>query len=125
YGWSKDTTRYLLAGLLVAGEVKLRIAGADVTVRGDVASDALKNNNSFNRVGVGLRSEGKPTAEAKARAVERLLSLTGETVLPLEDEISKIVIKCFPKFQRDYAALATQLRSLDLPGVERAENIQD
>ena len=34
-------------------------------------------------------------------------------------------MKCFPQFQRDYAALATKLQDLDLPGVERAETIQD
>jgi len=125
YGWSKDTTRYLCAALLIAGDIKLRIAGVDVTVRGDAASEALKNNNSFNKIGVALRGDSRPSPEAKARAAERLLSLTGDTVLPLEDDISKAVIKCFPQRQRDYAALAMQLKTLDLPGVERAENIQD
>jgi hypothetical protein len=124
YGWSKDTTRYLIAGLLIAGDIKLRIAGADVTVRGDAATEALKNNNSFNKIGVALR-DSRPSPEAKARAAERLLSLTGDTVLPLEDDISKAVIKCFPQLQRDYAALAMQLKTFSLPGVERAENIQD
>ena len=124
YGWSKDTTRYLSAALLIAGDIKLRIAGVDVTVRGDAATEALKNNNSFNKIGVALR-DSRPAPEAKARAAERLLSLTGDNVLPLEDDISKAVIKCFPQLQRDYAALAMQLKTLDLPGVERAENIQD
>jgi hypothetical protein len=124
YGWSKDTTRYLCAALLIAGDIKLRIAGVDVTVRGDAATEALKNNNSFNKIGVALR-DSRPSPEAKARAAERLLNLTGDTVLPLEDDISKAVIKCFPKLQRDYAALTTQLKALNLPGVERAENIQD
>jgi hypothetical protein len=45
--------------------------------------------------------------------------------LPLEDEISKAVIKCFPQLQRDYAALAMQLKTLGPPAVERAENTQD
>jgi len=124
YGWSKDTTRYLIAALLIAGDIKLRIAGVDVTVRGDAATEALKNNNSFNKIGVALR-DSRPSPEAKARAAERLLSLTGDTVLPLEDDISKAVTKCFPQLQRDYAALAMQLKTFTLPGVERAENIQD
>lgn len=124
YGWSKETTRYLCAALLVAGDIKLRIAGVDVTVRGDAATEALKNNNSFNKVGVGLR-DSRPSPEAKARAAERLLSLTGDTVLPLEDDISKAVIKCFPLLQRDYSALAMQLKTFSLPGVERADAIQD
>jgi hypothetical protein len=73
---------------------------------------------------VALRNS-RPSPEAKARAAERLLSLSGDTVLPLQDDISKAVIKCFPQLQRDYAALAMQLRTLGLPGVECAENVQD
>ena len=124
YGWSKDTTRYLVAALLVAGEIKLRIAGADVTVRGPDSIEGLKNNNGFNKIGVALR-DSRPSPEAKGRAADRLLSLTGDTVLPLEDEISKAVIKYFPQFQRDYAALPSQLERYGLQGAERAEAIQD
>lgn len=123
-GWSKDTTRYLVATMLVAGEVKLRIAGADVTVRGDAAVEALKNNNSFNKIGVSLR-DGRPFPDALLRASERLLTLTGENVMPLEADISKAVMKHFPAFQRDYAALAHQLTTCGLNGVDRAETIQD
>ena len=37
YGWSKDTIRYLIAALLYAGEIKLRVSGQDITVRGQAA----------------------------------------------------------------------------------------
>src|SRR5690606_20469368 len=40
-------------------------------------------------------------------------------------EVSKAVLKHFPDFQREYAALKTQLQNLNLPGTERAERIQD
>ena len=123
-GWSKDTTRYVVAALLIGGEIKLRVAGADVTVNGDVAIEALKNNNSFNKVGVALR-DSRPSAEALMRASDRLLDLTGESFVPVEGDIAKGVIKHFPVFQRDYAALATRLENLDLPGADRAETIQD
>jgi hypothetical protein len=123
-GWSKDTTRYLVSAALVAGEVKLRIAGADVTVRGDVATEALRNNNSFNKIGVSLR-DSKPSPDAMLRASERLLTLTGENLMPLEAEISKAVTKHFPEFQRDYAPLAHQLKACGLNGIDRAEAIQN
>ncbi len=125
YGWSKDTTRYIIAALLIGGEIKLRIGGADVTVNGDVATEALKNNNSFNKVGVALRTDGKPTLEAMSRTIDRLLDLTGDMVVPVESDIAKAVIKYFPVFQRDYASLATKLGNLGLAGVDRAETIQD
>ncbi len=125
YGWSKDTTRYIIAALLIGGEIKLRVAGADVTVAADAASEGLKNNNNFNKVGVSLRGDSRPSPEALMRASDRLLDLTGESVVPVEGDIAKAVTKHFPIFQREYAALATKLKSLNLAGVDRAETIQD
>ena len=52
FGWSPDTLRYLVAALLVAGDVKLKVSGKEVTVNGQQAIDALKNNNAFKPIGV-------------------------------------------------------------------------
>ncbi len=125
YGWSKDTTRYLVAALLVGGEIKLRVSGQDITVRGDTAVQVLSNTTSFNKIGVALRSEGKPSPEMRLRASERLLELTGENVLPLEEDISKGVMRHFPDFQQDFAPLCAQLKNLELPGVDIAQSVQD
>lgn len=124
FGWSKDTTRYLTAALLVAGEIKLRVSGQDITVRGDVAIESLKNTINFNKIGVALRAS-KPLPEALLRAAERLLELTGEMVLPLEEEISRSAMKHFPDFQQDFAPLGEQLKNLKLPGVDIAHSIQE
>lgn len=124
YGWSKDTMRYLIAAMLIAGEIKLRVSGEDITVRGEAAINSIKNTNSFNKIGIALRNT-KPPLGYLDRARERLLKLTGEDVLPLEDEISKSVIKHFPDFQQDYAPLAVQLSNLGLPGIEKAKSIQE
>jgi len=124
YGWSKDTLRYLIAALLVGGEIRLRVSGEDITVRGATAVESLKTNAAFNRVGVDLRDGGIPP-ESLIRAAERLLELTGEDVLPLEDDISKVVTRRFPDLQRDYAYLPSDLRNLQLAGPERADGIGD
>jgi hypothetical protein len=124
FGWSKDTTRYLLSALLVAGLIKLRIAGADVTVRGESAIESLRNNNSFKKAGVALR-HSTISPESKIRAAERLLDLTGEQVMPLEQDISEGVMKHFPSLLNTYAPLQTRLRSCNLPGSERAADLQD
>ena len=34
FGWSPDTVRYMIAALLIAGEVKLKVSGREVTVAG-------------------------------------------------------------------------------------------
>jgi len=122
FGWSPDTLRYILAAMLVAGEIKLKVSGREVTTAGQQAIEALKTNNSFKSVGVALRDE-RPSIETLARAAERLTELIGETILPLEPEISKVATKHLPGFQHDYAPLAEKLSALQLAGVERVRSL--
>lgn len=118
FGWSADTTRYILAIMLMAGEIKLKVSGREVTAAGQQAIDALKNNNAFKTVGVALRDE-RPSMDTLARASERLTELLGDLVIPLEQEISKAAAKHFPRFAHDYGALAEKLDGLGLAGSER------
>lgn len=122
YGWSQDTLRYLIAAMLIAGEIKLKVAGREVTVNGQQAIDALKTNNSFKSVGITLREE-RPSNEILAKAADRITELSGENILPLEDEISKATTKLFPQLQQDYSPIAEKLKSLDLPGVDRLDTL--
>jgi hypothetical protein len=118
FGWSPDTTRYIVAAMLMAGEIKLTVSGRQVTAAGQQAIDALKTNNSFKQVGVALRDE-RPSNETLARAAERLTELVGETVIPLEPEINKAAAKHFPRFQHDYGSLSERLRGIGLAGADR------
>ncbi len=122
FGWSPDTLRYLLAAMLMAGEIKLKVGGREVTVNGQQAVDALKTNNSFKSVGVSLR-EDKPSMEVLALAAARLTELSGDLVVPLEDAISKATTKLFPSLQQHYAPLAEKLKSIGLPGVDRLDSL--
>ena len=124
YGWSPDTLRYILAAMLTAGEIKLKVSGREVTARGQQAIDALKTNNAFKNVGVSLRHD-RPSMEVLSRASERLTELTGEPVVPLEDEVSKAAAKELPKLQTRYASLGERLRRLKLPGAQRVESLQN
>jgi uncharacterized protein DUF6079 len=118
FGWSPDTLRYLVAALLWAGEIKLKVSGREVKVNGQQAIDALRTNNTFKPVGVALRAE-RPSNEVLARAAERMTDLVGDMVIPLEDEISNTATKHFPQFQLRYGPLVTKLEALGLPGVEK------
>lgn len=122
FGWSPDTTRYILAAMLMAGEIKLKVSGREVTAAGQQAIDALKTNNSFKQIGVALRDE-RPSIETLARAAERLTELVGDMVIPLEQEISKAAAKYFPRFQHDYGALAERLSGLGLAGSDRIRSL--
>src|SRR2546425_13137441 len=58
------------------------------------------------------------------RAATRLLSVTGQNILPMPQNVSRGVQEHFPKFQRDYASLAAELTAAGLPGTERAGRLQ-
>jgi len=122
YGWSPDTLRYLVAALLLAGEIKLKVSGREVTVNGQQAIEALRTNNSFKPVGVALR-DGRPSMAVLARAAQRLTELLGEPVIPLEDEISKAAARSFPQLQVRFGPLAEKLSALALPGVDRVRGL--
>ncbi len=115
FGWSPDTVRYMLAALLLAGEVKLKVSGREVTVAGQQAIEALKTNNSFRAVGVALRDD-RPSMDVLARAAERLTDLSGDSVIPLEEDIGKAAQKLLPSLQFKLGPLAERLRSLRVPG---------
>jgi hypothetical protein len=123
FGWSADTLRYIVAAMLVAGEIKLKVAGREVTVNGQQAIDALQTNNTFRNIGISLRGGDRPSNDILARAAMRLTELTGDTVVPLEDDISKVTTKLFPQLQHQYGPLTEKLRGLSLPGVDRLQNL--
>ncbi len=117
FGWSQDTLRYLVAALLVAGQIKLKVSGRDIVVVGQQGIDALKSNNAFRSVGVSLRQD-RPAMEVLGRAAKRLTELTGEDVLPLEERIGKEALKFLPRLAGRVAPLAVRLDALNLPGKE-------
>ncbi len=122
FGWSQDTLRYLVAALLVAGDIKLKVSGHDVTVNGQQALEALRTNQSFRKVGISLR-DGKPSIETMARAAERLTDLYGEQVLPLEEMIAETAAKELPDFQYKLGPLGHKLSALGLSGADTADSL--
>jgi hypothetical protein len=122
FGWSQDTLRYLIAALFMAGEIKLRVSGREIVAYGQHAIDALKNNNSFKTVGVSLRND-RPSMDVLDRASKRLTDLVGDTVLPLEPEITKAAYKSLPQYQARFAPLKTKLESMKLPGSDHIDSL--
>jgi len=122
FGWSQDTTRYVIAAMLMGGEIKLKVSGREVTAAAQQAIEALKTNNTFKPIGIALRNE-RPSNETLSRAAMRLTDLIGDQVLPLEPEISKAAAKNFPRFQHDYAPLAEKLDGLGLIGGDRLRSM--
>jgi hypothetical protein len=126
YGWSKDTTRFLVSAMFIASDVKLRISGEDIKVKGPKAIEALKNVNGFNKIAISAyQANEKPTIDELAASIRRLAQLTGESVAPLQDKIAEVVRRHFPEFQTKYSSIKTRLEYLKLPGQEKAQEVQD
>ena len=114
-----------MAAAFLGGEIKLRIAGSDHVVKNDETLAAFASNKALGAVGIALRQE-RPDPEALVRASDRLRNLTGENILPLEDEIASSAKKHFASYQSDFGPLAMELRSLGLDSegqADRAENL--
>ena len=126
YGWSPDTLRYLVAALLIASEIRLKVAGREITTAGQQAIEALRTNNAFRKVGIGLR-DTKPAPDVLARAAERLteLNVSGQRVIPLEKTIGEAARDLIPKLKHRYGGLAERLRSLKLAGADDAAALND
>jgi hypothetical protein len=122
YGWFKDTTRYLVAGLLIAQSIRIKVGSQWLETGGPKAIEALKNNNTFARIDIATNDKQIPQ-ETLNRGSKRLLELTGEKVLPMAPKISQSVLKHFPAFRNDYASLAVELTSFGLPGSDRAQSL--
>jgi hypothetical protein len=124
YGWSKDATRYVFAGLLYAGEIVLYTAAGEVTARGPAAVEAMKGTQAFAKVGVGLR-DVKPSMDTLVRAADRLESLTGARIMPLEDDVTQAAREHLPARLVALAGLPAQLRAQGIAGADRAQKVLD
>lgn len=120
YGWQKDVTRYVFAALLTGGQVVLHTAAGAVSTAGPAAVEAMRNTQSFGKVGVSLR-DSRPSLETLDRAANRLQEMIGKEVLPLENEISGAVREHVPGLMAPLAALPERLRLLGLAGEDRAQ----
>ena len=124
FGWSQDTLRYLVAAMFVGGLVKFKVAGQELTSSGQKAIEAIKTNNTFKNVGVNLRDD-RPSPEMCMLASERLIELTGDSVFPMEEDISKAAVRYFNKAQQEFGSLASELRNLNIPGEDKAKSLSN
>jgi hypothetical protein len=124
YGWNKDASRYLTTVMFLASEIKLRIAGEYITVKGPLAIEKLSNAQAFNQIALALHNDDQPTNEQKNCAAKNLTELTLQNIPPLPQKISEAVMKYFPEFLNKYATHEIKLKNLHLPGQDKSVFIQ-
>ncbi len=122
YGWFKDTTRYLVSGLLISQAIRIKVGSQWLEAVGPKAIEALKNNNTFARIDIATNNV-PIDQEMLNRAAKRLLDLTGDKVLPMAQNVCQAVQRHFPAFRNEYASLGVELTSSSLPGSDRAQSL--
>ena len=133
YGWSKDTIRYIVALMLKANIIQIRVAGKNVTVFGNTAVEAMATNNSFNKINVLLNTEGALTTAELLKAAQSMTGLFNSSrVAPVKDQIAKEAYKkikqYFPKFNRllpDFESLKLAGESTVRQAINYAQRILD
>lgn len=117
YGWQKDTCRYLVALMLRAGVIQLRIAGRDITVFGQTAVDAMQNNNSFSKLSISLNIEETLTPAELLKAAQNLTALfNSPRISPVKDQIADEALKKVKYHSQRFNKLLPSFEQLKLAG---------
>lgn len=91
YGWAKDTIRYLVALMLKAGSIQLRVSGKDITVFGESAVAAMGNNNAFGKISISLNTDGTLTVPELLNAAKILMGVLGAPrTAPVKDRLRRL-----------------------------------
>lgn len=88
YGWSKETTRYLVATLLKACVIELRAGAKSYKVFSETAAKEMGTTTTFNNVGLSLNTDEELTKAQLIEVINKLKKLfnVGQ-VLPQKDKI--------------------------------------
>ena len=119
YGWSKDTIRYLVALMLKASIIQIRVAGKDVTVFGETAVDAMSTNNNFNKISISLNTDGELSVPELLKAAQNLTALFNSgRIAPVKDQIAKEALKKMTRFIPQLNRLLPDFEYFQLAGLQ-------
>ena len=118
YGWSKDTIRYLVALMLKASMVQIRVGGKNLTVFAESATEAMASNNSFGKVSVSLIVDGALTPKELLAAVKNLTALfNSNNIAPIKDQIAKEALVKIKEWLPEFNRLQNDFAQLKLEGL--------
>ena len=119
YGWSKDTIRYVVALMLKANVIQIRVAGKDITVFGETAVSAMDTTNSFNKINISLNTDGALSPQELLKAAQCLASLFNSSrIAPVKDAIAKEALAKMKYYQPRINNLIQPFEQLNLAGTQ-------
>ena len=129
YGWSKDTTRYLIALMLKASLIEIRSGAQSFHMFTKNAAEAMKNNQFFNKVGISISTKAELNQVELMKARKLLVELYNSTsTLPVPASIAKNAYKIFPQKKSDADTLLRIFSIHSIAGkdmIQRAINYMD
>lgn len=96
YGWSKDTTRYLVALMLKASMIEIRSGAQQFHAFTKQAAEVMKNNASFTKLGIIISTRAQLTPVELLEVKKLMQELFNENVVPIKDKITKSAYKVAP-----------------------------
>jgi len=119
YGWSKDTIRYLVALMLKASIIQIRVAGKNITVFGETAVDAMSTNNNFSKISISLNTEGELTVPELLKAAQNLTALFNSgRIAPVKDQIATEAFKKAKHYLPRFSKLLPDFEHFQLAGLQ-------
>jgi len=124
YGWSKDTTRYLVALMLKAGIIVMKSSGKAFKIFSKNAAEEMKSNVSFGKIGVSLNNDDVPKAQELIKAINTLKTLFNppKSIPPQPDSIAKETLRIMngsvQPFRADIDRILHYYKQYQLEGVE-------
>lgn len=125
FGWSKDTTRYLVALLLKASVLTLRSGAKVYKVFNQNAAADMKTNVAFGHLGIGLNTDEAISTKELIDATKRIKELFNPTeqITPQKDSIAKAALKQMnaqtPSYNIQIENLRKDFELLHLNGLDR------
>ena len=119
YGWSKDTIRYLVALMLKASIIQIRVSGKNITVFGESAVEAMSTNNNFSKISISLNTEGELTVPELLKAAQNLTALFNSgRIAPVKDQIAQEAFKKVKYYLPRFNKLLPDFEFFQLAGLQ-------
>ena len=123
YGWSKDTTLYLLAGLFWGEELELTIGAKTYKAENDTVFNAFRNTTAIGKVGIQGRT-GKIEIDQIMEVSEFLSPFCG-TVGLTEKEICQAAVEFGKSIHNRLAEIRNEAEELGLDRADWLEKLQE
>ena len=130
YGWSKDTTRYLVALMLKASMIIMKASGKTFKIFSKNSAEEMKSNVSFGKVGISLNNDDLPKPQELIKAINTLKKLFNppKAIPPQVDSIAKetrqIMNGSDQPFRADIERILRYYKQYQLEGIEMLTKAQ-